>query len=184
MIAENKCLIFPVCIVLLMSTLLGLSVALAQENPPVIGKMADRQMLLELSEQLLDSRDPAFHERVLKLSSPFLVFIPMRVEVVDGIVKEVAVTNKLSDMAVLKSVADHMKPKGNLIMGGKRVLLLEKSGKLTLGDTIPITIRDVTYKVILSDISDKTYTIKLNESERVVSTRSKQGRGKIAFDKP
>lgn len=183
MIAEIKSLLSVACVVLFLSTLPGLSVVQAQEKPPVIGKMVDRQELLELSEQLLDSGDPAFHNRVLKTPSPYLVFVPKLVEVdSDGV--ERLVSFKLPDSAVLKIVADRMKPKGNLIMGGKRVLILEKSGKLTMGDVIPITIRDVSYKVIISDISDKTYTIKLNESERIVSIRGKQGRGRIAFDKP
>ncbi len=183
MIAEIKSLLFPACVVLFLSALLGLSVARAQEEPPRIGKMADRQELLELSEQLLESGDPAFFERALDLPSPYLVHVEKRVEVVGAGVEEV-VSNELPDLAVLKIVADRIKPKGSLIMGGKRVLLLENSGKLTLGDTIPITISKVTYKVIVSDISDKTYTIKLNETERIVSTRGKQDRGKIAFDKP
>jgi len=187
MIAEIKTLFLPVCLVLFLSALLGLSVAMAQEEPeepPKIKKKADRQELLELSEQLLDSGDSTFFERVLEIYSPYLIFVEKRVEVVgtDGVV--VPVLNELPDMAVLKIVADRLKPKGSLIMGGKRVLLLEKSGKLTLGDTIPITIRKVTYEVILSGISDKTYTIKLNDTERIVSTRVKQVRGKIAFDKP
>jgi len=187
MITDIKTLFLPVCLVLFLSALMGLSVAMAQEEPPeppMIGKMADRQELLVLSEQLLDSGDSAFFERVLDISNPYLIFVEKRVEVVgtDGVV--VPVLNELPDMAVLKIVADRLKPKGSLIMGGKRVLLLEKSGKLTLGDTIPITIRKVTYEVILSEISDKTYTIKLNDTERIVSTRVKQVRGKIAFDKP
>ena len=184
MIAEIKSLFFPVCVVLFLSALLGLPVALAQEEPPLIGKMADREELLELSEQLLDSGDPTFYERVLDLPNPYMVHVEKRVEVVGPGGAVEVVSNELPDLTVLKIVADRMKPKGSLIMGGKRVLLLEKSGKLTLGDVIPITIRNVTYKVIIADISDRTYTIKLNETERIVNTRGKQGRGTIAFDKP
>jgi len=187
MSVEIKTLFLPVCVVLFLSALLGLSVVMAQEEPPeppTIVKKADRQDLLVLSEQLLDSGDSAFFERVLDLYSPYLVFVEKRVEVVDAAGVVVPVSDELPDMAVLKILADRLKPKGSLIMGGKRVLLLEKSGKLTLGDAIPITIRNVTYEVILSEITDKTYTIKLNETERIVNTRVKQGRGKIAFDKP
>ena len=183
MIAEIKSLFFSVCVVLIMSALLGLPDALAQEDPPTIGKKVEREELLELSAHLLESGNSTFYERNLDLHSPYLVYIEKRVVVgPEGAV--VAVSNELPDLSVLNIVAGRMKPKGSLIKGGKHVLLLEKSGKLTLGSVIPVTIRKVTYKVIISDISDKTFTIKLNEAERIVSIRSNISRGKITFDRP
>ncbi len=96
-------------------------------------------------------------------------FAPPPVEEVIEDTTEVAAPavqrSRLRDSEALGIISQQFKPLGSLILGSRAVLQLQSGKTIRRGDTFSASIGGHTYDVVIEDITEKVYTLKLGSAE-------------------
>ena len=167
---------------------------LGQDEPPrrMLLKQ-NREAVLEKAENILHSENPGFLTALQTMHSPFL---PPQEEVVEEeVVQETPegpkkVTRPIApkappeipDADILRYVADRLNPKGSLVTSRRSLLLFSNGGKLTVGGSIPTTVRGKAYNIIVADITPNDYTLRLNEAQITRSFKITSSKGAVRKD--
>jgi hypothetical protein len=95
-------------------------------------------------------------------------FAPPKEEVVQEVTEEAAPVvrrARLGDSAALGIISDQFKPLGSLILGTRAVLQLSNGKTIKRGDTFSANISGYSYDVMIEEITEKGYTLKLGSAE-------------------
>ncbi len=76
-----------------------------------------------------------------------------------------------------------LKPKGSLILGENRILILEDRKKLREGDIIPARVGGITYKVQITEITSRNFSLSLNQTKLTSGFSRASSKGKVTLNK-
>ena len=154
--------------------LCGSPLLIGQDEPPrLVLPKKNREEVLEKAENILHSENPGFLTALLTMHSPFLPPQEEVVEVVEETPQGLKVVAKpkapkappkIPDADILRYVADRLNPKGSLVTSRRSLLLFSNGGKLSVGGSIPTTVRGKAYNIIVAAITPNDYTLRLNEA--------------------
>ena len=80
-------------------------------------------------------------------------------------------------------VVRRLNPKGSLILGKTRILILEDRGKLHEGDIISTRIGESTYKVQITEITGRYFSLSLNQTKLTSSFSKASSKGRVTLNK-
>jgi hypothetical protein len=144
-------------------------VTLTTAKPDEVVNPLDCDRLLTVAGRELNRADPAFAASLQSSTNPyFLKLSPTPPEVepsTTGPAPEPAVT-KLTDPEKLAQLADALKASGTMGMNGVLLLVFEDRPSLRAGQIIDVTFpgEDGPTHILLSKITEKSYTLKLNDT--------------------
>lgn len=168
-------------IMLIVSISLGFQVNLTAQDKRV--SMKDkREEFLSVADQLLNPGNPELVKRFETVSNPFEPYIEPIVEPdLEPLTK--VQTKQFDEKLVLRRVVKMLKPKGSLILGETRILILEGRKKLREGDIIPAKISGKIYKIQITEITGRNFTLSLNQSKLTSGFQLASSRGKVTLNK-
>ncbi len=140
-----------------------------------------RENTLSNADAILNPGDPELLERFNKGRNPFEPYVEPQKDKPKIVVRKTQ-ERLLSDKIVLQKVANSLKPKGSLILGKKRILILENGAKLQEGNVIPAKMRGKTYNVKISEITGRDFTLSLNQSKITSSFMEARSKGRVTRD--
>lgn len=85
---------------------------------------------------------------------------------------------RLSDDIALEVANKQLQPSGGLIVAQRKVILT-RFGSISVGQVIPLKIREMTYNVSLVDVSIENYTLKINSTTKTFSYSQDSNRTRV-----
>lgn len=121
-----------------------------------------RQEALQMAADVLAPREPTWKTIVADLPDPFFRSNFVQEEQKPADLKPAVAQRSETD--VLEAAAATLNPTGIMMVDGENYLLL--GGKRhKVGSQITVTIDGILYKIVISGIEGKTYSLQLNEHE-------------------
>jgi len=153
------------------------AVILAAPQSDEVVNPLDCEHLLAVATRDLNQASPEMDAKLQAFTNPFYPKLPPPApDIVGTPTNETApVTQpKLSDSDKLAQVVDALKASGTMGMNGVLILVMENHPPLHAGDVIEVTFPDdnAPSRITILSISEKSYTLKLNDTVLPVSLKS------------
>ena len=156
----------------------------------------DREATLAKMGAILKPAETDFDERIGEVLNPFELYQepepvmePEPVAVVDSLPTlptAAPVAKKKDDAvppgAILRTVANLLKPRGSMIVGTNKIMFSAKGARLKEGDELPLKIRGKPYVVVVDTITQRDYTLRLGGETLTKPYQSGLSKGSIKFD--
>ena len=175
--------LFTILIIIMLnvSISLGFQVNLEAQDKRV--SMKDkREGLLSTSDKLLNPGDPEQLKRFEKVRNPFEPYVEPTIEPDPEPVTKTQ-PKQINEKLILMQVVRILKPKGSLILGENRILILEDRKKLREGDIIPARVGGITYKVQITEITSRNFSLSLNQTKLTSGFSRASSKGKVTLNK-
>lgn len=146
--------------------------------------IAQRQAILEAGRRILNLAQPEQRLALLELKNPFADIVPEVVVVEKPVeTKEPEVVEKvrLSDQAILESVRPSLRPRGMLVRGERRVVLLAR-GPIAEGEFITAVADGETVQLYIEDVTTESFVLRLNDTRMLVHFAERTTSGQITRD--
>jgi hypothetical protein len=131
-----------------------------------------REQTLERTRAFFERDNDALRERTAELRNPFVwkeeekvVEMPAEPEEPEEVAPP-APRPEVPDAVLLPLVADKFQVSGVMAVGTRRVLMTP-AGKKVEGDVIRATVAGKTHRIIISNITEDTVTLRLNEAVHI-----------------
>jgi hypothetical protein len=183
---------FTVIISTLLASVVGSS-AFAQTTPAprapaasstTVTPIAQRQAILEAGRQMLNLAQPEKRLALRDLKNPFTEIVP-EVVVVEQPVEtkqpEVVEKVRLSDQAILESARPSLRPRGMLVRGDRRVVLLAR-GPIAEGEYITAVADGETVQLYIENVTTESFVLRLNDTRMLVYFAERTTSGQITRD--
>lgn len=144
-----------------------------------------RVNVLDVAGRYLSQKDDSFLADSKEAASPFSFEQPVKVVAQgDSMVEEPVVEKVINydDGSVLSAVAANFSKqvRGTLARGSTSYLQMNGGNMIKPGTSFPVSIpqaKGQTFKIIVSEISSNSYTLKLGDAEQTVSLEGTNARG-------
>ena len=141
----------------------GISALPAQSLQQVIAVKKRNQILSE-GESLTHLQDPPLKQKIAELSYPFSFKPDEKLEPIETSEQDAEPTPvSYSDKQILQSVAKNLDATGVIIQGNRPYLILP-NGNIPMGSKIKVNYRGIPYTIVISDIDQSRYILKLNQA--------------------
>ena len=141
-----------------------------------------REEILSSADKLLNPGSPELLKRFEKVWNPFEPYVEPTIEP-DPEPVTTTQPKQINEKLILMQVARLLKPKGSLILGENRILILEDRKKLREGDIIPARIGGITYKIQLTEITGRDFSFSLNQTKLTSGFSKASSKGKVTLNK-
>ena len=161
--------------------------AWANEANKKVSPRSQRESVLEVADRLLAEPDLNLAAQLRERRSPFVLPEPVaakpdpETEVAGpAIVAPVRLTNQQA----LALVAERLRPRGTIIQGATRIVMLEGGGRLSAGVELPLTVRGEDYKVVVDSVQSDHFVLRLGGQTLALPTNPGLPTGGATFDRP
>jgi hypothetical protein len=141
-----------------------------------------REGILSSAEKFLNPGNPELLKRFEEVWNPFEPYVEPTIEP-DPEPVTATQPKQINEKLILMQVVRLLKPKGSLILGENRILILEDRKKLREGDIIPAKIGGVTYKVQITEITGRNFSLSLNQTKLTSGFSKASSKGKVTRNK-
>ena len=141
-----------------------------------------REDILSSSDKLLNPGNPELLKRFETVRDPFEPYVEPITETDPKPVTKKQ-PKQINEKIILMQVVRILKPKGSLILGEKRILILEGQKKLHEGDIIPARLGGVTYKIQITEITGRDFSLSLNQTKLTSGFSRASLKGKVTLNK-
>ena len=142
----------------------------------------EREDILVSVDLILNPTNPELMTRFENVWNPFEPDIKPTVQSDSGPAATIQ-PNQINEKLILMQVVRRLNPKGSLILGKTRILILEDRGKLHEGDIISTRIGESTYKVQITEITGRYFSLSLNQTKLTSSFSKASSKGRVTLNK-
>ena len=141
-----------------------------------------REDILSSSDKLLNPGNPELLKRFENVRNPFEPYVEPTIEPDPEPVTKTQ-PKQINEKLILMQVVRILKPKGSLILGENRILILEDRKKLREGDIIPARIGGTIYKIQITEITGRNFSLSLNQTKLTSGFSRASSKGKVTLNK-
>jgi hypothetical protein len=135
------------------------------DGQALVGPPQRRIELLESADAIMAKQQATENVAEVALISPFHGAPAQRVE---AVVKAPVIPvdePRLSDAVALENIAAQFRPVSSLVLGERRALNMGRGRTLPLGHSFTARVRNHNYTVIISEIDERGYVLRLGDAE-------------------
>jgi len=161
--------------------------AWANEANKKVSPRSQRESVLEVADRLLAEPDLNRVAQLRERRSPFVRPEPVVAKAdpeseVAGPV--IAAPVRLTNQQALALVAERLRPRGTIIQGTTRIVMLEGGGRLSAGVELPLSVRGEDYKVVVDSVHSDHFVLRLGGQTLTLPTNPGLPTGGATFDRP